>query len=253
LTSSPVIGVSAGRLAASSPDRDRDRDWDRAPRPPSFRDGADRDYGQAVLLGGASAVVVPAAPDADHEAVVSRLDGLLLTGGGDVDPARYGAAADPATVAVDPVRDEAELALLAAALDRGIPVLALCRGCQLLNVHFGGTLHQDLPAGSRHVRRPPEPRDHLAHEVAVEPGSRLEALVGTRTLEVNSRHHQAVDRVGGPLRAVGWAPDGVVEAVEVPGLPVLGVQWHPENLVGAAPNAAPHLALFRWLAGGLRA
>ncbi len=230
---SPIIGVTVGRLPASRRDRD----------------GTDHDYAAAVVLAGASPVLLPAALGMDFAAVADRLDGLLLTGGGDIDPARYGAEVAPETAAVDPDRDEVELGLVQAALDRGLPVLAICRGAQLLNVALGGTLHQHLPDLSAAVHQHPEPRQFLAHEVAVEPGSRLSAVLGRTRLAVNSMHHQAIDRPASALRIVGRAPDGTIEAAEDPDRPVLAVQWHPENL---AASSDAHLRLFRWLAGSGR-
>lgn len=224
-----MVGVTVGRLPSSRRDRD----------------GTDHDYGAAVVLGGASPVLLPATLGSDCEALVARLDGLLLTGGGDVDPGRYGAPVAPETVGVDPDRDEVELRLLHAALDRGLPVLAICRGAQLLNVALGGTLHQHLPDLTATDHQHAEPRQHLAHDVAIEPGSRLAAVLGVTRLGVNSMHHQAIDRAAPGLRVVGRAPDEFIEAAEDPDRPVLAVQWHPENL---AAGSEAHLALFRWLA-----
>ncbi|HET6965519.1 MAG TPA: gamma-glutamyl-gamma-aminobutyrate hydrolase family protein [Acidimicrobiales bacterium] len=229
MPTSPLIGVSAGRVPAGN----------------RTLDGADRDYSRAVQIAGGTPVILPATTGTDLRALVGRIDGLLLSGGGDVDPARYGAAPAPETGGVDHDRDEVELEMLAAALDRGIPVLGVCRGCQVVNVALGGTLHQHVPGVTDldHLHR--EPRDWLAHTVSVEKGSRLHEVVGLEEMEVNSIHHQAVQRLGRSLRAVACAPDGLVEAIEDPHRPLLAVQWHPESLV----PAAPHLALFRWLTG----
>jgi putative glutamine amidotransferase len=185
-------------------------------------------YADRLAEAGALPVHLPAraAPDA----VVARLDALVLTGGSDVDPALYGEAPLP-NVRVDRPRDDRELALLAAALERGIPVLAICRGLQLLAVHLGGTLVQ-------HLDGHPLGRDG-AHEVRLEPGSTLHRIYGSGYV-VNSLHHQAVAEPGDALRCVGHAPDGVVEAVELPGRDVVGVQWHPEQLGHPDP-------VFAWL------
>jgi putative glutamine amidotransferase len=160
-----------------------------------------------------------------------------------VDPSRYGADRRPETGGVDPERDQVELDLLAAVLERGRPVLGICRGCQLVNVALGGTLHQHVPevTGLEHLRR--EPRDLISHTVVVEQGSLLHRITGRGEIEVNSIHHQAIDRLAPGLRPVGCAPDGTVEAVEDPGRSLLAVQWHPESLV----PAEPHAALFGWL------
>jgi gamma-glutamyl-gamma-aminobutyrate hydrolase PuuD len=223
-----VIGISVGRLPPGRRDRD----------------GADHDYGAAVVLAGGSPVLLPATAGSDAEAVTARIDGLLLSGGGDVDPARYGDSASPATRGVDGVRDGVEVELLRGALARDLPVLAICRGAQLLNVALGGTLHQHLPdvTGVDHLH--PEPRSFLAHRVKVEAGSILRQVVGVDQFEVNSMHHQAVDALAPGLRVGARAPDGIVEAVEDPDRRLLGVQWHPENLAAAG---GAHLALFAWL------
>lgn len=223
----PLIGVSAGHIPAGN----------------RTIDGADRDYSRAVQLAGGTPVLLPSTGGTDIGSLIGRIDGLLLSGGGDVDPHRYGQAPSAATGGIDADRDAIELGLLAAAIERGIPVLGVCRGCQVLNVALGGTLHQHVPdvSGLDHLHR--EPRDWLAHPVSVEKGSRLHRVVGGDHLEVNSIHHQAVDRPARPLRAVACAPDGIIEAVEDPQRPILAVQWHPESLV----PAEPHLALFRWL------
>ena len=176
--------------------------------------------GYADRLAAAGAVPLHVPAGVDPRAVVARLDALVLTGGSDVDPAFYGQRA-LATTHVDRARDEREMALLAAALDQGLPVLAICRGMQLLNVHLGGTLHQ-------HLADHPLGRDG-AHPVAFAPGSLLRGIYGA-DCAVNSLHHQAVDRPGAGLVSVGHAPDGTVEAVELPGRDVVGVQWHPEQL-----------------------
>ncbi len=164
-------------------------------------------------------------------------DGLLLTGGADVDPARYGETSSHPTVHSDSARDEYELPLTRLAMTRGLPVLAICRGMQMLNVAARGTLIQDLPTAcpSAVTHRVPEPRSAIAHTVGVRPASRLEALVRDETDEdgrtpVNSRHHQAVREVAPGFLASAVAPDGVVEGIERPGADFcVGVQWHPEN------------------------
>lgn len=169
-------------------------------------------------------------------AVAAEVDGLLLTGGGDIDPALYGAVPHGTYSAAEPGRDAFEIALVRAVLEVGKPVFAICRGMQVLNVALGGDLVQDIPTevnGAAHhdVR---EPRYALAHEVWTTQGSRFstlmrEKLVDGESCQVNSRHHQAVKHLGAGLEVVATAPDGVIEAVERPGAFCLGVQWHPEN------------------------
>jgi anthranilate synthase component 2/putative glutamine amidotransferase len=184
------------------------------------------DYVRQVSGAGGVPVLLP--PIADDVEVLDRLDALVLAGGADVDPARYGAERSPRTGPAAADRDEAELALLAAAVERDLPVLAVCRGLQLLTVLRGGTLVQHLPdvVGSDvHV---PAPGTYGDNPVRIEPGSRLAGLVGTEATWA-CHHHQAVERLGEGLTAVAWAQDGTVEAAELGGARfVLGVQGHPE-------------------------
>lgn len=173
------------------------------------------------------------------------LKGLLLSGGTDVDPARYGQTRDASVPSIDPARDEFEAALVVRALQDGLPVLAICRGMQLLNVALGGTLIQHLGDGNIHRRIPDEPAgNHSAvHDAAIMPGSRLAAALGVERLAVNSRHHQAVDRPGDGLVVTARSDDGIPEGMELPDYRfVVGVQWHPEDRVHVSP---PDLALFR--------
>jgi len=189
-------------------------------------------YVDAVrAAGGLPVLLAPgagAAEEAAEEAAAS-LDGVVFSGGGDIDPARTGGGHDT-NYMVDAERDAFEVALLDAALAHELPVLAICRGLQVLNAVRGGTLHAHLPEvfGESVPHRAP-PLDPVRHGVAWEAGARLAGLHGAADMEVASWHHQGVDRLGEGLRAVAWAPDGVVEAVELDGAPfVLAVQWHPE-------------------------
>jgi len=192
------------------------------------------DYLESVRRAGATPLELTLADDPAE--IVARVDGLLLTGGGDVDPTLYGATPHATYDPADPGRDAFEIALVRAGLAAGKPVFAICRGMQLLNVALGGDLVQDIPTevnGAAHhdVR---EPRYAIAHEVWATEGSRFatlmrEKLVDGESCQVNSRHHQAVKHVGTGLEIVATAPDGVIEAVERPGTFCLGVQWHPEN------------------------
>ena len=177
----------------------------------------------------------PLADPAAAHALLERVDGLVLTGGEDVDPRAYGAAAHSATGNPHSARDTWELALIEAARDRRLPVLAICRGMQLLNVALGGTLIQDIPA-----QRPSDiehadsaARRRRVHPILCEPGTRLEAALGAASLSVNSSHHQAIDRMAPALRVSARAPDGIVEGVETRDQDwwVVGAQWHPEELV----------------------
>lgn len=170
-------------------------------------------------------------PPSEHglEETLDALDGLVLAGGQDIDPGAYGASPHPETQAPQPERDRAELALLAGALERDIPVLAICRGMQVLNVARGGSLIQHLPEHTGSTAHREVVGEFSEHPVEVAPDSLLERLVGP-TPPVKSHHHQATDALGDGLIPVAWAGDGTVEALEDPHRAfVLGVQWHPEE------------------------
>lgn len=214
------------------------------------RQGVNSGYIQSVLDAGAVPLVLPPAIGAARAAgALEGVDALLLTGGEDVDPSWYGAAPSPALGDVDRERDLFELALFAAARQRGLPVLGICRGIQLINVALGGTLWQDLPAERPstidHDRR--DARSVRTHGVSVERGTRTAATLGVTELAVNSFHHQGIRDLAPPLRASAWAGDGLVEAVEgEDGAPwLMAVQWHPEEMFADA--AAPERGLFRAL------
>jgi putative glutamine amidotransferase len=198
----------------------------------------------------AGGVPVPMPPQLGPTAraeILKHVRGVLLTGGGDVDPARFGEAPHPTTSEVSAARDTLEIDLTRWALGKGVPLLAVCRGLQVLNVALGGSLYQDIPS------EPGSPLDHSqtglqgkarhipTHQVKVLDGSRLAGILGALEVDVNSFHHQAIKRLGQGLVEVAWAPDSIVEGVELvdDGAFVVGVQWHPEELVdsdGAAFN-----------------
>jgi putative glutamine amidotransferase len=173
--------------------------------------------------------------------VLNEIHGLLLTGGGDVDPAFYGEDRHQSVDDAEPGRDEFEIDLARRAMDSGLPILGICRGAQVLNVAAGGTLVQDIPSAVTSELRHSvtQPKDEIAHDVTVLPGSRLRGVLGDAvatggTCRVNSRHHQSVGRVGRDLQPSATAEDGVVEAIEKPGAGFcIGVQWHPENFVAS--------------------
>ncbi len=183
-------------------------------------------YPDVIWAAGGDPVLLPTRATSGD--VVGRLDALVIAGGADVDPARYGAAPSPALGPLRPDRDRDEAALLTAAFDRSMPVLAICRGMQLMNVVLGGDLLQhlpDLPGLEVH-----DPGAGLFHDrtVRVSPGSRLHELVGS-TVQARCHHHQALGRLADALTATAWAADGTIEAVERPGATFcVGVQWHPE-------------------------
>jgi len=195
------------------------------------------DYRQAILhVGSEPRVLDPSLP---IEQALAGIDGLMLTGGDDVAPSRYGEPAHPTVVEAEAGRDEFEIGLINSARARQLPILAICRGVQMLNVACGGTLVQDIPsqltgALAHSLPVPPNLAYSLAHEVWVEKDSLLSKLMRERlvddTCEVNSRHHQAVKDVARGFRVSATAPDGVIEAIEDPAAVFcLGVQWHPEN------------------------
>ncbi len=212
-------------------------------------------YPGALERAGSVPVIMPPLHPGATEALVERLDGLVLTGGPDLHPGAYGAQPHPALGPTVREIDIFELALIRAAGRKGLPILAICRGMQALNVARGGTLVQDLP--TEHpgalAHRQEEPGRIATHEVRLAEPSRLATIAGSATIDVNSFHHQAIDRLGAGLRAVGWAPDGVIEAVEDPRATfVVGVQWHAESLTESEPVQADLVAAFVDAAGGRR-
>ncbi|GAA4217219.1 gamma-glutamyl-gamma-aminobutyrate hydrolase family protein [Actinocatenispora rupis] len=202
-------------------------------------------------------VPIPSHPGTLYHDYLDLVDGLLLTGGADIDPTRYDEPAHP-LAKLEPVRDAFEFGLVRAALDRGLPILGICRGMQLLNVALGGTLHQHLPERSgelvhssefRDGRRHPDDMWVPAEHVVTVTDPELVELAGD-TLTTNSYHHQGVARLGEGLRVAARADDGLVEAIVGVDLPVLGVQWHPEMHTG---TESAGLAPFRWFARRLAA
>ncbi len=203
-------------------------------------------YMRAVERAGGLPVALAPLAEGSVEGLLEHLSGLLLTGGPDVDPANYGADAHAEIGPTDRSVDAFELALCRQADTQGMPILGICRGAQVLNVARRGTLHQhiaDLNAGKLEHRQT-EPGDRTTHEVRVLPDSSVAQTIGAGAREVNSFHHQAIDRIGVGLRATAWSRDGLIEAVEdVDGRYVLGVQWHAETLI----EQPQHLALFEGL------
>lgn len=189
------------------------------------------DYARSVYAAGGMPVHLPL--DADPADWVHHIDGLVLTGGADIEPARYGR--ENVASETEPARDAVEFALYRAALDDGIPVLGICRGFQLVNVYAGGTLHQDVPDHARYDLPPATP----VHELAVEANSVIQALFGDGH-RVNSLHHQTAADIGSGLRVTARAEDGTPEAIELDGERVLAVQWHPEMMDHHDPT-------FRWV------
>ncbi|VVJ20011.1 COG2071: predicted glutamine amidotransferases in hypothetical Actinobacterial gene cluster [Amycolatopsis camponoti] len=185
-----------------------------------------RVYVDCVVSAGGIPVLLPPVSDA-YDRLVSTVDGLVLTGGADVEPQRYGQEPHPATY-TRPERDAFEFGLLEAARRQGKPVLGVCRGLQVISVALGGTLTQHLPEASESTEHQPAPATFGKGIVTLADGSRAAAILGPETKTL-CYHHQAIDRLGDGLEPVGWAADGTIEAAEVPGEFTLGVQWHPEQ------------------------
>jgi putative glutamine amidotransferase len=187
------------------------------------------EYVDCVRRAGGRALLVPPG-DTDPSGLLDAVDGLVLTGGGDIDPARWGGGEHPTVYMTDDARDDLELELARLAVEREVPTFAICRGVQVLNVALGGTLHLHVPDtfGLSVTHRLP-PREPVPHRVSVESSSELARILGSTEIEPMSWHHQSIDRLGRGLRLAAVAPDGVVEAVEHESHPCLiAVQWHPE-------------------------
>jgi putative glutamine amidotransferase len=228
-TRAPIIGITCSRIETGQKQR-----------PPC--QGQNQTYVHALLRAGAVPLLIPTLTDpAVLRTLYRSLAGLLFTGGKDVHPARYG---EPLHKRCDPVpteRDEMELTLVRWAVEAGKPLLAICRGIQVLNVALGGSLYQDLevqvPEAEEHTWYPNYPRNRLSHAVAVTPETRLARILGATSLSVNSMHHQAIKDLAPGLAVVAQAPDGVIEGVEVQAHPfAVGVQWHPEDLAASDPQ-----------------
>ena len=204
---------------------------------------ADLDYVEGVAgAGGAPVVLPPTGDERAAEAVIQSLDGLLLSGGSDLDPGYYAEEPVPELGVTLPERDAFEMALVGMALRRGMPVFGICRGMQVLNVALGGTLYQDLPSQWERdplKHRQDTPKWQPTHEVRVNDGSYIAKVMGRESVKVNSYHHQAIKDLAEGLIVTGRSSDGVIEAVEAVDLSerwLLGVQWHAEAMRGAGPQ-----------------
>jgi putative glutamine amidotransferase len=239
---SPVIGLTTNRLASTNP---------LAPN-----HGVSEAYVQAISNAGGLPLLIPLGlPEHDWQALAARLDGILFTGGSDLDPAIFNGTPHPRVYDVDPDRDALEIALARHAAGTGRPFLGICRGAQAVNVALGGTLYTDItdqvPGALRHDWYPDIPRGYRAHPVALDPSSQLAGILGTIHPQVNSLHHQGLQHIGAGLAVTGQAPDGIVESVELPGHPFgIAVQWHPEWLQDDPAMRALFRAFIEAAAGG---
>ena len=215
----PVIGISAHpRIVETATG-------------PALLHTSSRFYVEGVERAGGVPVILPVLDPDAVEHLIPAIDGILLTGGGDVAPSRYGARPIAETHNVDPMRDAFEIRLIEAAIAADLPLLATCRGMQVLNVAMGGSLVQHVPHVTGQGHDHPDRWREAVHRVKIEPDGHLAEALGATEVEVNSIHHQAVDQAAPGTRAVAWAEDDTVEAIEVPGSPhVVAVQWHPELL-----------------------
>jgi putative glutamine amidotransferase len=228
MTGPPVVGVLCGRS-------------------PEERYSTHRGYVSSITAVGATPILLPAGPDTDPQslsAVVNLCQAIVITGGGDIDPDAYGGASTSSAdllMEVDAARDAAEFAVVQYAMAQGKRILGICRGAQLLAVLGGGTLVSDLIEKGLPGHWEEQRQHEAVHPIAAEAGSLAAGVLGTID-RVNSIHHQAIADPGQKVRATAWSPDGVIEAVEGPGL--LGVQWHPERMTGTDHR---HLAAFFWV------
>lgn len=234
----PIIALTAGRNNLATPQREMQAVWS----------GCDVNYINAVLRSGGAPVLLPFAIDKETiQSILAAADGIILTGGGDVNSLAYGEEPHPRSTYQDPVRDEMELETVRLALEMNLPILGICRGIQLLNIALGGTLIQDIPTQIS------EPNKHystglapvLLHNINVERDSLLARVFEDTDLAVNSYHHQAVKDLGKGLRINARACDGVIEGIESDdGSPILAVQFHPEEIAAIYPRFQ---CLFDWL------
>jgi len=237
----PVIGICCDTRLSTPAD----------PRlVPLEQEFLNRDYVRSVVEAGGAPVLLPCRGDQDViAALLECVDGLVISGGDDMDPRHYRQEPVPGLERIDPLRDQLDLALIPAALERQVPMLCICRGLQSLNVILGGTLYQDIPSqvpeAVRHRQR--APWGYPTHLVTLAADSRIARVMGATEVDANSFHHQGIRDLGEGLKATGHTADGLVESVELPSHPFcLGVQWHPEHMT---PQHYHACALFAALIG----
>jgi putative glutamine amidotransferase len=241
----PLVGVSTSEVRSAG-----DRELVSQGEPPRTELALGERYLAAVREAGGMPVILAPVQESSIESLLGRLDAVVLSGGPDLHPTSYGALPHPELGPTEPELDRFELELARTAVTRGLPVLGICRGMQVLNVALGGSLHQHLPDLESQIdHRQTSPSGEPSHRVTLERDSRLTKVIGRRYVEVNSFHHQGLHALGKGLAVAGRAPDGHVEAVEVRGRRfTFGVQWHAECLV----DRPEHLALFRGLVRAAR-
>ena len=217
----PLIGIAADRVVSATH---------------AFKVEIPEKYAESVIRAGGIPLLIPLGlSQPDLEELALCLDGILLAGGSDIDPAIFDGEPHPAVYGIKPERDDQEIALVQLALRTHIPLLGICRGVQVMNVAMQGGLYthiiDQLPGALQHSTPKHLPREHIQHKVQIEAGSRLDQIIQMKTIPVNSHHHQGLDKAAQGLQVSANAPDGLIEAVELPGEPFfLGVQWHPEWL-----------------------
>jgi putative glutamine amidotransferase len=241
--SKPLIGITAGKKFHPAKRSEEQ----------SITISLETQYIESAARSGAAVVIIPGNVDEESAAaVLGALDGIILSGGGDVMPLSYGQEPHPASLLQDPARDRVELAVIKSALARGLPILGICRGIQILNVALGGSLIQDIPsqvAGACQHYSQAEGTTGM-HTIDIVPGSLLGRVIGQTTLAINSYHHQAIAELGRGLRINAKARDGVIEGIEADdGRPILAVQCHPEAAAAVDPAMQ---ALFGWLCDAAR-
>lgn len=199
--------------------------------------GVPENYVDALRRAGAYAALLLPGDDRSPDELLDRLDALMLVGGGDVVPERYGREAVDEVYGLEPDRDDFEIALLLRAVERDVPTLCICRGMQVMNVAFGGDLVQHLPADDRFMTHGvPSEAESLLHDVKLLAGSRIAEAAGSEVVSSSSHHHQGVDRLGDGLVATGWTEDGLIEAIESERGWMIGAQWHPEDTAASDPT-----------------
>ena len=223
----PLIGVTASFYPNEN-------------NPPLSQQSVNRDYVLGVIKAGGMPVIIPAMWETELiEAYAEQLDGLMVPGGEDVDPKYYGQEPHEKLGRLSPIRDHTEITLIRKMAELGKPIFGICRGMQMINVAFGGDMIQDIPSAIENCLKhmgDMQYRSKPVHSVALTPGSRVHGIFGKDEIQVNTFHHQAIDRLAEGFEVTGRSPEGIAEAFENAQAKIWGVQWHPENMVEAYPE-----------------